>query len=366
METQEVKLPHHLSKIYKKMEAEGLIVDRKYVGEIPLAEYLESQVEIDETPDSNPQGQTGPLEPNIKPEVVEPSIPLSQVEAMMEKMLAEKMQSIETPKSQEQPRYQEQQRFQPDNNIDDIPELRNWEMKDREYEIIADVKSISQSISSQHTDAIPLQYTNKDTQTVHIMRYATNQPSFFVEKQSKEPGSVILSEIIFNYGRLKVSANNIVLQKFLAIHPHKDKVFREYDPLAISRKVVSDKKLKLKAGSLVFEVGETINRAIASLVFEHYVDSWEPDILEEEISVYAEKNPQKYIDYTEDSTIKMKGVIKASLASGELIYQNYRFLNRRRETILEVGTNKNELDEMVLYFESGIGRTTYEYLLNKL
>ena len=352
------------------MEAEGLIVDRKYVGEIPLAEYLESQVEIDETPDSNPQGQTGPLEPNIKPEEKEATIPVSQVADLVKQQVAEAMKGLQVPTyqapAQEQPRYQEQQRFQPDNNIDDIPELRNWEMKDREYEIIADVKSISQSISSQHTDAIPLQYTNKDTQTVHIMRYATNQPSFFVEKQSKEPGSVILSEIIFNYGRLKVSANNIVLQKFLAIHPHKDKVFREYDPLAISRKVVSDKKLKLKAGSLVFEVGETINRAIAGLEFPHYVDSWELDILEEEISIFAEKNPQKYIDYTEDSTIKMKGVIKASLASGELIYQNYRFLNRRRETILEVGTNKNEIDEMVLYFESGIGRTTYEYLLNSL
>ena len=365
METQEVKLPHHLSKIYKKMEAEGLIVDRKYVGEIPLAEYLESQVEIDETPDSNPQGQTGPLEPNIKPEEKEATIPVSQVADLVKQQVAEAMKGLQAP-SPEQPRYQEQQRFQPDNNIDDIPELRNWEMKDREYEIIADVKSISQSISSQHTDAIPLQYTNKDTQTVHIMRYATNQPSFFVEKQSKEPGSVILSEIIFNYGRLKVSANNIVLQKFLAIHPHKDKVFREYDPLAISRKVVSDKKLKLKAGSLVFEVGETINRAIAGLEFPHYVDSWELDILEEEISTFADKNPQKYIDYTEDSTIKMKGVIKASLASGELIWSSYRFLNKKREIILEVPKNQNEMDELVLYFESGIGRTTYEYLLNKL
>jgi hypothetical protein len=41
---------------------------------------------------------------------------------------------------------------------------------------------------------------------------------------------------------------------------------------------------------------------------------------------------------------------------GDLIYSNYRFLNKKRETILEVAKNQDELDEMVKYFESGIGR----------
>jgi hypothetical protein len=39
---------------------------------------------------------------------------------------------------------------------------------------------------------------------------------------------------------------------------------------------------------------------------------------------------------------------------GDLIYSNYRFLNKKRETILEVAKNQDELDEMVKYFESGI------------
>jgi hypothetical protein len=64
--------------------------------------------------------------------------------------------------------------------------------------------------------------------------------------------------------------------------------------------------------------------------------------------------------------VKMKGVIKASLSTGELIYTNYRFMNKKRETILEVAKNQNEMDEMVLYFESGVGRTLYEFLLNKM
>jgi hypothetical protein len=41
-------------------------------------------------------------------------------------------------------------------------------------------------------------------------------------------------------------------------------------------------------------------------------------------------------------------------------------MNKKRETILEVAKNQNEMDEMVLYFESGVGRTLYEFLLNKM
>lgn len=363
MEAQEVKLPHHFSPIYKKMALDGLIVDKKYVGEVPLGEYLKSQ-EGSET--SNPDL----LEPEIHPEKKEDTIPVSQVAEMIKQQVAEALKGFQTQTPVPTIQTQESPRFREDINVDDIPELRNWEMKDRVYELCDGSKPLSHSISSEHTNLIPLQYTNKETQSVHIIRYATNQPSFFIEKQSKEPGSVVKAEIIFNFGRLSVPANNIVLQKLLAIHPHNQTndgtVFREYDPLAISRKVISDKKLKLKAGNLVFSVGEIINRAIASLEFPNYVDSWDKEILEEEISAFAEKSPQKYIDYTEDSTIKMKGVIKASLANGELIYSNYRFLNKKRETLLEISKNQNEMDEMVLFFESGVGRTTYEYLLNRM
>lgn len=344
MEAEKLKLPHHLSKEYKQMKEDGLIDSN--------GNYL---------------GEDGLYQSNPKSVPANELVPLSQVSDLVDRMVAEKLKDLKLGnESTNQSVVQDPIRYREDSNIDDIPELRNWEMKDREYEIISDVKAISYSIPVQHTALIPLQYTNADTQTVHILRYSTNQPSFFIEKQSKEPGSVLLSEIIFNFNRLRVPANQVVLQKFLHIHPHKNILFREYDPLAISTGLVESKKLKLAAGNLVFSVGELTNRAIASLEFPHYVDSWEKTILEEEISNFAEKEPKKYIDYTNDPTIKMKGVIKASLANGELIYSNYRFLNKKRETILEIAKNQNEMDELVLYFESGVGRTLYEFLLNKL
>jgi len=320
METQEVKLPHHLSKLYKQMEVEGLIVDKKYVGEIPLAEYLKS------FEDSEPVEEKAPTATEDK----EPTIPLSAVKAMVAEMLAESQKNAVPA----QPQYQAP-KVKEEYDIEDLPEFKNWEVKDREYEYM-DGKPVSASIASKHTDLIPLQYFNKEKNTIHILRYSSNQPSFFVENQSKEPGSVLLAEILFKFGRLKVPADQINLQKFLHIHPHKGITFKEYDPKAKSREVIAKEKLNHKALGLVFSVGEITNRAIAALECPSYVESWDREVLEEEILAFAKREPQKYINYTEDPTIKMKGVAMRAIATGDLIYNNYRFLNSKREVILEL------------------------------
>jgi hypothetical protein len=349
----ETKLPHHLSKLYKQMANEGLINDQKeYVGEIPLDEYLKS---FETAPDAIEEKAP------IVAEEKEPTIPLSQVSEMLDKMVAEKLKGISFAQPQ-QPQYQPPL-VKEEYDIEDLPEFKNWEVRDREYEYL-DGKPVSASIPSKHTDLVPLQYFNKVKNKVHILRYASNQPSFFQENQSKEPGSVVLAEILFKFGRLKVPANEINLQKFLHIHPYKDKIFTEYDPKAKSREIVAKEKLNLKALGLVFGVGEITNRAIASVECPNYVDSWSTELLEEEVLAIAKKDPAKYIAYTEDPTIKIKGVVKGAMATGELIYSTYRWMNKNREVILEVAKNHDEIEEIVKYFESGVGRTFYEFLLH--
>ncbi len=360
--SEDTKKPHPLSK-----EGRALREQEKGSTSGDLQEKLEAvkqttNTAINQAPEFNVEAVEEKVSQNKVQEVAqEASVPLSVVQAMIDAALKNNppapqiIQQVQAPVQQQQPK----QEF----DIEDIPEFRDWEVKDREYEYI-DGKPISASIPSQHTALIPLQYFNKETNSVHILRYSTNQPSFFVEKQSKEPGSVVLAEIIFSYGKLRVPASEVNLQKFLHIHQYKDVIFKEYDPTAKSKKTISDKRLRNQAESLVWQVGEITNRAIASLVCPSYVESWIPELLEEEILAYAEKEPAKYIAYTEDPTIKMKGVVKSALFSGDLIYENYRWLNKRREVILEVAKNKDEMDAIVNHFESGVGRSFYEYLLN--
>ena len=356
METQEVKLPSHLSNIYKKMVVDGLIVDKKYVGEIPLADYLKS-VESSDSTEENPPTTT---------EEKEPSIPLSEVQKMMEKMKSDILANLPQQTNAQQNSPSPQIFMQPTayDIDDDIDELKDWEVKDREYRLMDGKRPISHSIQRAHSATSAMQYFNKRTGKTHTMRWSTNQPSFFVENQSKNAADILDAEIVFEFGTLKVYQNNPNLQKFLRIHPLNGILFKEYDAVQESRKNVVDKKTKAKAYSLVETIGSATNRAICSLINPTYIDAWDYGLVEEAIYNYAESNPKEYIAYCEDPTVKIKGVAKTALAKGEIVYKNYKFYDKDGAVILETDRNKNEMDEIASYFQSGAGRQLYEYLLN--
>jgi len=247
---------------------------------------------------------------------------------------------------------------------DDIDELKDWEVKDREYRLMDGKRPISHSIQRAHSATSAMQYFNKRTGKTHTMRWSTNQPSFFVENQSKNAADILDAEIVFEFGTLKVYQNNPNLQKFLRIHPLNGILFKEYSAMEESRKNVVDKKTKAKAYSLIETIGSATNRAICALINPTYIDDWKYDQVEEVIYNYAESNPKEYIAYCDDPTVKIKGVAKTALAKGELVWKNYKFYDKDGNLILETDRNKDEMDEIASYFQSGAGRQLYEYLMN--
>ena len=247
---------------------------------------------------------------------------------------------------------------------DDIDELKDWELKDREYRLMDGKRPITHSIQRAHSATSAMQYFNKRTGKTHTMRWSTNQPSFFVENQSKNAADILDAEIVFEFGTLKVYQNNPNLQKFLHIHPLNGILFKEYSAVEESRKNVVDKKTKAKAYGYIETIGKATNRAICSLINPAYIEAWTYDQVEEAIYNYAESNPKEYITYCDDPTVKIKGVAKTALAKGELVWKNYKFYDKDMNLVLEVDRNKDELSEIAIYFQTGAGRQLYDYLLN--
>lgn len=347
----EEKKEHHLAKASReKREARE------------LAEKLEAVKSI------------SPEEPNISGvpetnnEIKEASIPVSEVSRLVEEQLQKALASfgINQAFGQVQAPAIQNVNQAVSHDINDIPELEGFEMKNRQYILSDGSRPITYSIAKEHSQYRSLQYTNKKTQTVLPLRYASNQVSFFIERQSKEPGSVLSTDIIFKNGMLNVPADNIILQKFLAIHPDLNVVFKEYDPTEKSRNYISNKMIGIEANQKAMSLGETYNRAIAGLVCPSYSPTWLYDLVMEEILLFIEKQPKVYLEHANDPTLQMKGVAISALATGDLAYHNYRFLNRNKDVILEVSKNQNELDEIVRYFQTGQGRAFYEFLLNSL
>lgn len=352
--------PHHLSKEYKEAKAKGLIDKDGYIIETQEGN-VDENLNLDNKP--NPVIEQNKETLEIKVNSQEPTVPLSVVEKMIADALGKNNQSPPIYQTQTpQPIFINP----PQSDIEDIEELKGWELKDRQYILCEGLKPQTYAIANRHTDHRSLTYTNLKTQTVHPLRYSTNQLSFFMDKQTKEAGSVSISDIIFKNGLLKVSANNPALQKFLAIHPDLNLVFKEFDPSEEDVKYVKNKKIGIKANALIFEMSEVENRMIASLVCPSYVSSWTNDNIEKELLLFNEKSPQRYIELTEDPTLKSKGVAKSAMDKGILIYDNtlYRWLNSDKKVLVEVPKNKDEYDVIVSYFGTEEGRVFLDYLHN--
>jgi len=345
----EQKKVHHLSKEFKPMLEDGLIDEKGYYTK-KYFEGLESKETDFGTQKKNEEN----------------TFSVSQVKQMMDEMKADIMRSI--PSNSTQSNYPTQQPIKVD-ILDNIPELKDWVIKPREYRLCNNEKPLWREIQRQHTEQRDLQYLDRQSGKTFTMRYSSNQSSFFIEKQSINPNDVLVPRIAFEYGTLHLDVNYTRLQQFL--HIHKDNIanggslFEEFDADKVSRKDIETRKLKNKAENLIDTVGKATNRAVASLESAGYIESWSDGEVEKAIWIFAEQNPRKYIEYCEDPSTKVKGVIKTALSKGDLVYKNYKFYDNKMEKLVDVQRDKDEIEEMATYLMSGEGRGLYEYLLNK-
>jgi len=371
METRQ-KAPHHMTKEYKALKENGLISEcGKFVieqkpkeGNIDENLNLDNKPEISQTPNVALDNQTGEVKTNKEGNSQEPTVPLSKVKEMMDEM--KKSILADLPKtSSSQPQVYASLQPQTFDVTDNIPEFQNWEVKEREYRLVDNQRPITRSIQRAHNKERALQYFDKEKGKAYTMRYSSNQPSLFIENQSKDPKDIMDAEIIFEFGTLKLGVVDTNLQKFLHIHPDYGVLFEEHDPSKLARQNIEARKLKNKAESLIDTVGKSMNRAIVSLETPQYIEAWTNDQVEEAIWDYVGKDPKKYIEYCQDPNTAIKGVARSAVNKGFLIYKEYRFYDADRNLLLEVDRNKNEFDEIANYFQTSDGRNLYEYLSGK-
>jgi hypothetical protein len=288
----------------------------------------------------------------------EPTIPLSQVEQMLEKMLAEKLGSAKKDEPAK-PDYP----FIKNDVADSIPELEPWEYKDRVYVMIDGSKPISQYIRHKPTKLSPLQYTDKKTLIVHSLRYASNQPSIFMDKQT---GDVMPSHIVMKSGVLQVPKENVNLQKFLAIHPDNGIIFKELDVMAEAKKAYDAEEVRFKAEKLAREIDSASQSAVARIMCRDFKEDWDGFTLKNRIFAEAKNRPIEFIKIANDRSLMMKGVIKTGLYMGYITYGNYKFTDDTGNVFLTVAPEQDEIQAVAEYFQSNAGKSLYDWLEQKV
>ena len=348
---EEVKKPHHLSAEGRALKAQE---DAKKLAE--------------QNAEKGNQEQANQLE--VVEEVVEekePSIPLSQVESMLDKMLEQRLANL--PKQEiEKPAEVVKETYKPlsakEENFDDIPGLEDFEVKDRLYVLCNNQKPPSRGIRNRSKAPLsPLTYLNPQTKQTFALRYSVNQVSFFMEKQK---GDVVVTPIEFKNGMLKTNKNEIPLQKFLAIHPDNKanggSIFEEYDPAKEASIEIEKEDRLFEAQSLVRSISPIKQDAVARLMCSDYKEEWVPAELKRSLYSAVAKSPAKFLQLANQPSLEVKGVAKTAMYRGIISYSNYKWLNDNKEVLVEVSRNQDEYDAIAEYLMSGKGMAFYEYL----
>ena len=241
-----------------------------------------------------------------------------------------------------------------------------WEVKDRIYVLKGGATPVNYILRSRHHLNKPLQYF--DGTMNRSLRYASNQTTVFEDEQY---GDVTLPAVIFRDGKLIVNKENVLLQQFLSLyHPDRDKVYSEFDAEKSAQAEIDNVEAELEAMNAAREMEIEDLEAIARVVLKSRVSDMASNEIRRDMLLFARKNPQEFLNLTNDENIKLRNVaVRANEMGLIFIKDDNRTVcwnDTKKTKIITVPYGENVFSALAVYFKTDEGLDVLQSLTNKL
>ena len=242
-----------------------------------------------------------------------------------------------------------------------------WEIKARQYYLAGSRSPITFTLASKHTPRHPLLWFDEKTNTQREIRYATNQKSCFVDEQN---GSVTMEHIVFKDGVLNVPKEKQSLQKLLSIyHPHKDRLYTEFDPVQEAEYGLEDLEIELDAMTAAREIDIDHAEAILRAESGSGVSKMTSKEIRRDLMVMAKTNPRLFISLAMDDNIQLRNfAIKAAEQGIIKLSQDQRTFtwasNGRK--LMTVPFEEHPYSAMASFFKTDEGMEIFSSIEKKL
>jgi hypothetical protein len=242
-----------------------------------------------------------------------------------------------------------------------------WEIKSRQYYLTGGKSPLTYTLASKHTPRHPLLWFDPETNSQREIRYATNQKSCFVDEQS---GSVTLEHIVFKDGVLNVPKEKQSLQKLLSLyHPHKDKLYTEFDPVQEAEYGLEDLETELEAMTAAREIDIDHAEAILRAEKGSGVSNMTSKEIRRDLMILAKSNPRLFISLALDDNIQLRNfAIKAAEQGIIKLSQDQRTFtwasNGRK--LMTVPFDEHPYSAMASFFKTDEGMEIFSSIEKKL
>ena len=242
-----------------------------------------------------------------------------------------------------------------------------WEIKSRQYYLAGGKSPLTYTLASKHTPRHPLLWFDPKTNSQREIRYATNQKSCFVDEQN---GSVTMEHIVFKDGVLNVPKEKQSLQKLLSIyHPHKDRLYNEFDPIQEAEYGLEDLETELEAMTAAREIDIDHAEAILRAENGSSVSKMTSKEIRRDLMVLAKTNPRLFISLALDDNIQLRNfAIKAAEQGIIKLSQDQRTFtwasNGRK--LITVPFDEHPYSAMASFFKTDEGMEIFSSIEKKL
>lgn len=242
----------------------------------------------------------------------------------------------------------------------------SWEIKDRFYYLLGDKSPLTFTIPSRHSRRYPLLWFDEEKGYNRELRYATNQRSPFVDEQD---GQATLKHIIFTNGTLAVKKSDVVLQKFLSLHPANGLLFSEKDEVQEADNSVVSIEIELDAMNIARDLDIDFAEAVLRVEHGSKVSTMSSSEIKRDILVMARRNPMAFIDIVNDENIQLRNIgIKAvelgilSMAKGG---RAFAWASNNRK-LMNVPFDENPYSALAAWFKTDEGVEVLQSIQKKL
>ena len=237
-----------------------------------------------------------------------------------------------------------------------------WEIKDRIYYLKGNKKPISYSMKSSG-----IYFFDEKKGYERELKYCENQTTPFVDEMK---GDQRLAHIIFRDGNLFVPKEKTVLQKLLSLyHPHKDKLFYEYNPIQEASQDIEILELEADAIVIARDMDVDLAEAIMRVEKGSEVSKMSSKELKRDLLVFARNNPALFLELATDDNVQLRnfGIKATELGIIKLSQDQRKFLwGSNDRPIMTVPFDEHPYTALAHWFKTDEGMEIYANIEKRL
>jgi len=237
-----------------------------------------------------------------------------------------------------------------------------WEIKDRIYYLKGNKQPISYMIRSSN-----IYWFDEEKGYERELKYCQNQKTSFVDEMK---GDQRLEHIVFRNGSLFVEKEKTVLQKMLSLyHPHKDKLFYEYNPVEEASSDIEILELEADAIVIARDMDVDLAEAIMRVEKGSEVSKMSSKELKRDLLVFARNNPALFLELASDDNVQLRnfGIKAAELGIIKLSSDQRNFLwGSNNRVVMTVPFDEHPYTALAHWFKTDEGMEIYSNIEKRL